>query len=241
MDMKKYIYVAGCVFTREEPELSVKIQDYLQQRFQMRIARCCTANYKDFTPAMPEWLRQRWRELPDYADVTENDTMVYVCHNCAAIFQEAMPETGRLSLWDLIANDKEFPFPDRSGETIALQDCWRSHDNRSEQEAVRILLRKMNADIVELEERREKTHFCGISLYMPAPKRNLELAPKRFVENAPGKFIQRTKEEQRQLMREHCEKIPVDTVTAYCHYCVKGLRVGGKPARHLAALLFGAE
>jgi len=53
MYAKNYMYVASCVFTREKPELSMKIQDYLKQRFHMQIIRCCVPNYKDFTADMP--------------------------------------------------------------------------------------------------------------------------------------------------------------------------------------------
>jgi hypothetical protein len=75
---------------------------------------------------------------------------------------------------------------------------------------------------------------------MPAPPRNLKLAPKRFVENAAGKFIPHKAWEQEQAMKEYCEKMPAQKAVAYCHYCVKGLILGGKDAKHLAALLFGA-
>ena len=47
MNDKKFIYVVSCVFTREEPELSVKIQNYLRGRFNMPMIRCCVAGYKD--------------------------------------------------------------------------------------------------------------------------------------------------------------------------------------------------
>jgi hypothetical protein len=243
MDIKNYTYVAGCVFTKEEPELSAKIQDYLKQRFHIQIIRCCVPNYKieEFTADMPEWLQPQWKSIPHYKDFTADSTMVYICHNCSAIFQETMPEVKRLSLWELIFSDTEFPFPDYSHEKMTLQDCWRSYDNRSEQDAVRTLLRKMNVDIVEQEENYEKTQFCGVSLYAPSPKRNLELAPKRYVENAEGKFIPRTNEEQQKLMWEHCKNITTDKVVAYCHYCVKGLKVGGKQAKHLASLLFDTQ
>ena len=38
----KYRYIASCVFTRDYPELSLRIQDYLKERFGMEIIRCCT-------------------------------------------------------------------------------------------------------------------------------------------------------------------------------------------------------
>lgn len=243
MESKNYIYVASCVFTREEPDLSVKIQDYLMERFGMQIIRCCVPNYKleEFAEAMPEGLQSSWRNIPDYINFSVNNTMVYVCHNCAAIFQETLPEVKRLSLWELILTDTEFPFPDYSHKKMTLQDCWRSYDNRSEQAAVRALLQKMNVDIVEQEENYEKTQFCGVTLYAPAPKRNLNLAPKRFLENAQGKFIPHTKEEQLKRMKEHCQKITTDEVITYCHYCTIGLNFGGKRARHLASLLFDTQ
>lgn len=243
MDTKNYAYVASCVFTKEEPELSAKVQDYLKQRFDMRIIRCCVPNYKieEFTSDMPKWLQPRWKDTPHYKDFTADSTMVYVCHNCAAIFQETMQQVKRLSLWELILKDADFPFPDYSHERMTLQDCWRSYDNRSEQDAVRALLQKMNVDIVEQEENYEKTQFCGVSLYTPSPKRNLELAPKRFVEKAEGKFVPHTNEEQLKLMQEHCQNITTDKVVAYCHYCVKGLKAGGKQAKHLSSLLFDTQ
>lgn len=239
-EFKKFIYVASCVFTRENPLLSVKIQDYLKNRFDMDIIRCCVPKYKleEFTCEMPEWLRDRWRNTPDFKEFGQDNTMIYVCHNCAAIFEETMPEVPRMSLWEFILKDSEFKFPDYGHKKMTIQDCWRSFDNRREQEAVRELLQKMNVDIVEQEQNYEKTQFCGTSLYAPSPKRNLKLAPKRFVENSKGKFEAHTVEEQKSIMISHCRNIKTEEVVAYCHYCVKGLKLGGKNARHIASLLF---
>lgn len=75
----------------------------------------------------------------------------------------------------------------------------------------------MNFEIQELPENRGNTDFCGVSVYRPAPKRNLELAPRRFVENAEGKFIPHTKEEQIALMQEYCKRFHIEKVVAYCH------------------------
>lgn len=240
MNTHNFTYIASCVFTREEPELSVKIQDYLQQRLDMQIIRCCVRSYRveEFTAEMPDWLQQRWRDTPHYQEFSSDATMVYVCHNCAAIFQETRPEIRQLSLWELILSDQEFVFPDYAHEKMTLQDCWRAHDNRAEQDAVRALMRKMNIDIVEQDENFDKTQFCGISLYEPSPARNLKLAPRRFVEHASGKFIPHTKEAQIDLMQKHGQKITTEKVVAYCHYCVKGLKLGRKQARHIANLLF---
>ncbi len=240
MKNSSYVYIASCVFTREYPELSAKIQDYLTKNFNIPIMRCCVPKYKlkEFTESMPNWLQNRWSSTPDFLDITQEQTIIYVCHNCSAIFEEYRPDLKRISLWEFILNDENFNFPNYNKEKIALQDCWRSYDNYTEQEAVRFLLRKMNIDIVELKNNHEKTEFCGDSLYKIAPERNLKLAPKRFVENANGKFIPCNYEEREDLMKNYCSKIPTEKVIAYCHYCVNGLKLGGKKAFHLTELLF---
>ena len=96
----------------------------------------------------------------------------------------------------------------------------------------------MNIECVEQEENRENTRFCGISLYQPQPPRNPKLAPKRFLENAVGLFKEHTQEEKKQKMEAHCSKIRTQKVVAYCHYCQKGLNLGGKTGIHIANLLF---
>ena len=96
----------------------------------------------------------------------------------------------------------------------------------------------MNIRVLECEESREKTDFCGISLYRPAPPRNLKLAPKRFVVNAVGKFEPHTEEEQRTLMEDYVRGFGGEQVLCYCHYCYEGLQLGGAKVFHLAQLLF---
>jgi len=39
-------YIAACVFTERFPELSAKIQQYIKQRYDMPILRCCVPNHK---------------------------------------------------------------------------------------------------------------------------------------------------------------------------------------------------
>ncbi len=240
MKNSNYVYVASCVFTREYPELSVKIQDYLIKNFNIPIMRCCVPKYKlkEFTNSMPHWLQNRWDNTPDFLNIAPYQTVICICHNCSAIFEEYRPNIKTISLWEFILNDDNFKFPNYYNEKITLQDCWRSHDNYVEQEAVRSLLRKMNIDIIELKYNHEKTQFCGDSLYKTAPPRNLKLAPKRFIENAHGKFIPHSPEERIELMKKYCNDIPTEKVIAYCHYCVNGLKLGGKQGIHLAELLF---
>ncbi|MBP5211502.1 MAG: hypothetical protein J6Z30_01470, partial [Pyramidobacter sp.] len=164
-----------------------------------------------------------------------------LCHNCSAIIEEQKPGVDVRSLWELIARDERFIYPNLHGREMYVQDCWRSSDRAGEQNAVRELLSRMNARVLELPENREKSDFCGVSLLRPAPPRNLKMAPKRFVENAQGKFVPHTPEEQKQLMTEYCRRFGGTEVADYCHYCHEGLLLGGARAHHLAELLFAAQ
>lgn len=238
MNYENHIYIASCVFTKQYPNISEKIQRYLKERFYMRIIRCCVPNYKieAFEKSMPDGYRERWKGIPSYQEFKSGEVMVSICHNCSAIFQESKPDVKVKSIWELVLEDDRFPFPDYHQEEMALQDCWRTRGNVKEQAAVRELLRKMNVKIVEMPYNHED--FCGVSLYQPSPPRNLKLAPNRFVVNASGKFMPYTKEDQEKLMKEHCAKISTEKAVAYCHYCVTGLKIGGKKGIHLAELLF---
>ncbi|MBR1729917.1 MAG: hypothetical protein IJ728_10390 [Selenomonadaceae bacterium] len=240
--MKKF-YIASCVFTEEYPQLSIKIQNYISKRFNIQIIRCCVANYKveEFENRMPEWYRKQWKNIKHYEKYPAGSTMISLCHNCSAIFEERHPEINLMSLWELILTDDKFVYPNLNGEKITIQDCWRSKENFAEQEAVRKILQRMNIEIVELAENHDKTKFCGYSLYQPQPPRNAKLAPKRFVEGAKGLFQEHSQEEKFQLMKNYCEQITTDKIIAYCHYCVRGLKLGGKNAFHLAELLFNDE
>ncbi len=241
--MSQSYYIASCVFTSKYPELSKVIQQYIHNRHRMQIVRCCVPKYnlQGFTEQMPEDYRGKWEDIPDCADFQPGDTVYSLCHNCSAILEESKPGVNIKSIWELILSDESFTYPDYHGQTIVVQDCWRAKDRTEEQDAVRDLLRKMNFEIQELPENRGNTDFCGVSVYRPAPKRNLELAPHRFVENASGKFIPHTKEEQTALMQDYCKRFCAEKVVAYCHYCLEGLELDGANAKHLASLLFACN
>lgn len=238
--MSKSYYIASCIFTSKFPELSRIIQAYIQERFQMPIVRCCVPNYKleHFTEQMPKDYQKDWSEMPDCADFQPGDMVYSLCHNCSAVIEETKPGVQVRSIWELILEDEDFSYPDYHGEEITIQDCWRSKERIEEQEAVRQILKKINFKIHELKENHEQTDFCGISLYQPAPPRNIKLAPKRFVENAQGKFLPHTEEEKEALMKDYCKQIETERIVAYCHYCLDGLLLGGADAIHLAHLLF---
>lgn len=212
-----FYYYPSCKFTAALPEVSKAASSMVEERYGMTVMGCCR---------------------PNHLTMTAEDTAVTICNTCSAICEEDSPAQVT-SIWEVIDRDPDFPFPDYHGEVMTLQDCWRCHDRRAEQEAVRSLLRKMNIQIVELPENFEKTRFCGITLHIPLPKSNGDLAPKRFIELADGMFVPKSPEEQERLMKAHCAAITTNKVVCYCTSCRAGILKGGKEAPHLMALLLG--
>lgn len=239
--MESSYYIASCVFTAQFPELSFRIQKYIEKRFSIPIVRCCFPKYKlkEFEEKMPKGIIQdTWRCLPDSALFQPGDTVYSLCHNCSNIIEETYPDVNVKSLWELIVNDEKFSFPDFSGMKATVQDCWRAKERYEEQNAVREIIRKMNISYTEIEPNRENTRYCGSSLLRPQPSRNPKVAPRHYGIEAEGLFIPHTEVEQVELMNKYCRIFETETVICYCHYCLEGLIQGGKDGKHIAQLLF---
>ncbi|MBP5289607.1 MAG: hypothetical protein J6Z79_07045 [Clostridia bacterium] len=240
--MGKY-YIASCVFTAQFPALSERICAFVRDRYGLSVVRCCTPRYKvrEFEEKMPAGsARDRWRALPESADFQAGDEIVSLCHNCNNVIEESCPGTRVRSLWELLDEDGTLEFPDHGGETVTVQDCWRSRDREREQRAVRSLLKNMGFEYRETVPSFAETDFCGVSLYRPQPPRNPALAPRHYADGAAGLFQPHTPEEQRALMEAYCRRYTTHKVVCYCHYCLEGLLLGGVEGIHLAHLLFPA-
>ena len=75
-EMLKTYYIASCVFTSRFPSLSMRIREYVDERFGCEIIRCCVPKYKirDFEDKMPEGkFRDLWRQLPDSGQFGSGD------------------------------------------------------------------------------------------------------------------------------------------------------------------------
>ncbi len=213
------IYFPSCRFTALSPESSWKTSEYIRRHYGWKVVGCCRPGHRELTGA---------------------DTAICICNTCAAICSEDSAAQV-ISIWELLLTDRAFHFRDLNGERLALQDCWRAHDKPEVQDAVREILRRMHADVVELPENRERTRFCGTSLLDPLPAENARLAPRRFVQNAPGVFQPHSPEDKVRLMQAHAAAIPADKVVCYCVPCTQGIRQGGKQGIHLMDLIWGID
>lgn len=113
--------IASCMFTSRFPQLSRKIQNYIAERRDIEIIRCCT----------PSW------EVKFYEEKMPEDEIWSICHNCTNIAEEYFHVENVHSIWELIDEDGQFVFPDYSCLKVTVQDCWRSKGRPKEQAAVR--------------------------------------------------------------------------------------------------------
>lgn len=235
-------YIASCGFTSRYPSLSKKIQDYVSKYSGMVTVRCCVPGWKEkeYEKAMPQGLlAAAWRELPQSHVFLPEDEIWSLCPNCLNIAEEWRGVGKVHSLLELIDQDEDFPFPDYSGLTVTLQDCWRMRERTEAHEAVRKLLRKMKITFLEIPNNREKAGFCGTSLFRPQVERNPKLAPRHYKDGAKGLFQYHSEEEQIRIMLNYCRLYKTKTVVCYCHNCKEGLIAGGMDGRNIVELLFG--
>lgn len=75
INFMKY-YIASCMFTSRFPQLSWKIQNYIAERGDIEIIRCCTPSWKVkfYEEKMPEGeLRDAWKALPHTKNFSPED------------------------------------------------------------------------------------------------------------------------------------------------------------------------
>lgn len=212
------VYFSSCRFKANYPEESERVTAYLKDKLGIDPIGCCRPNHSKLTP---------------------DDRAVIVCNNCGAIIRDSAPQVGSIiSVFELIDQDPTFEFPDYGGEAMAIQDCWIAKDQTAVQDAVRSLMRKMNIEIVELPDNREKTRFCGPNLLQPCTASNAKLAWKTYENGHSDIFRPMGPHEQFEYFQEYCKRIPTEKVVCYCTLCAMGLSMGDKQDRHILELLF---
>ena len=210
-----FVYLPSCKLTRACPEADRKIRAYLSRRDDMRIAGCCSVAVREMIAA---------------------DTAITACMSCAAIVRENGAQGGQVSLWEYLAADAEFPWPDFGGEAITIQDCWRARNDSALHDAVRECMHKMHIRVVEIAGNRENCEFDGVWRMNPLTEPTMKRAPQFFGDVAVHGIEPVPKEEQPQRMREWAAQYATDRVTAYCNACLNGIKLGGANGVHLLEL-----
>ena len=215
------VFFPGCKVKARYPEASAWLAEQVMARgYADEVTGCCRVKHQDLTP---------------------DDTAVCICNNCMAMIDEDADNGALDNIWILIDNDPDFPLPSYAGKRMGIQDCGRAYDRADVQDAIRSLMRKMDIEVVELPDAREKSRYCGLSFLKAVPEMDAGFAPKRYVEDAVerGIFVAHEDDEAQRLIEEHCAAIETDEVCCYCTACDAGLDAGGKDGVNIIELISG--
>lgn len=208
-----YLYFPSCNFTKDSPQAAQKIRAYLKER--MPVAACCRVDKLEYPP---------------------ESIALYFCQACRETLEARVP--GKFTLQNLFAYllaQPDFPWPDYSGLTTTVQDCWRDRRHPEIWTAVRAALAKMHVTVLEMAENREHTTFCGNLHLEPRLPENQAL----LAQHSGTPLHQLPQDVQARLMREQVSKLPCPLAVTYCNRCKQGILLGGGKAVHLMELATG--
>ena len=192
----KLFFNPGCALSLYRPENAEAIFGYLRRHYlQIEMHRiCCRHN-----PRLPN-----------------GSVIVNVCAGCDRRFRTLYDGISTISLWEILDERNDFPFPDYHGMEVSVHDPCPVRNTPAVHRAVRGLLRKMNLNVVEAEKSGTNSVCCGDSLYPNCDLETIHAA-----------------------MRRRADSMPCEKVVVYCVSCIKAMQVGGKVPCHLTDLLLG--
>jgi Fe-S oxidoreductase len=195
---EKFVFAPGCALLLYKPELAGKVHKQLKSMFgeMDMLLTCCQHD-----PLLPV-----------------NTKIINVCPGCDKRFSNDYRNISTISLWELLADSKDFQFPDYRGIRMSIIDACPTREETDIQTAIRSLLERMNIKLVEPVNTGKNGTCCGDSFYGLIP-----LA------------------EVRQQMIKRSSEMPEDNVVVYCISCVKAVFNGGKKPKYLVDLLFSEE
>lgn len=213
VDLYSPVYFPSCNFTAASPVAADRLRAYLSGK--MPVTGCCRK---------------------DLASAGDGNTAIYFCQACRETLESresGMPRTENLFVY--MARQTDFPWPDYTGLQVHVQDCWRDRNHPEIFDAVRSALQKMHIQIVELDENREKSTFCG-NLHFESNRPENQAVMAQY----PGLPVFRMPENvQAVLMREQVEKYTLPLTGTYCNRCTMGITAGGGKAVHVVELMTG--
>ena len=195
---EKLVFAPGCALMLYKPELATKLHTILNDHFGNvdMVLTCCQHD----------------------PQIKENTKVINVCPGCDKRFAEDYPGVSTISLWEILAETDFFPFPDYKERRMSIIDACPTREKASVQDAIRILLTKMNISLVEPAKTRSKSTCCGDGFYGEIQ-----------VDQVKKQMIKRTSE------------MPEENVVVYCVSCAKAVFIGGKHPQYMSDLLFDDE
>jgi Fe-S oxidoreductase len=190
------VYAPGCALMIYKPELAQKVLAFLNQAFEVRDEHliCCRHEPK----------------------IEKGTQVINTCPGCDKRYRTLYQGVSTVSLWEILAESKSFPFPDYQGKAMAILDACPTRDQVRVHQAVRTLMKRMNIDLKEPKRTGAKSICCGDSYFGTLS-------------------VDRVKEQ----MQKRARQMPVNDVVVYCVSCCKSMYIGGKQPRYMVDLLFG--
>ncbi|WP_101774066.1 (Fe-S)-binding protein [Peptostreptococcus faecalis] len=193
--MKK-VFAPGCSLILYKPELVNKSMDFLVNYIDKDIEEhiiCCKHDPK----------------------LEENTKIINACPGCDQRYRSLYKGISTISLWEILADNNNFIFPDYNGIEMSIHDACSTRTEDRVHDSVRKLLEKMNIKVVEPKNTRKKSTCCGGSFY--------------------GSLSEKQVHER---MRSRASEMQKDDVVTYCLGCVSSMAIGGKKPRYILDLLF---
>jgi Fe-S oxidoreductase len=196
--MTKTVFAPGCGLMLYKPELAQKIHKLLNDHLgEINIFTiCCHHN-------------------PQFVEETK---VINICPGCDKRFRNEYPKSSTISLWEILAENDFFTFPDYHGQSMSINDACPTRDQEKVHNAIRKLLHKMNITLIEPAKTKTKSTCCGDSFYGIIPT-----------------------EKVKEQMKKRTAEMPVEDVVVYCVSCIKSVFIGEKKPRYLVDLLFAEE
>lgn len=191
----KQVYAPGCALMIYKPELAVKVLEFLNMDLESipNHLLCC-------------------KHEPNLESGTQ---VINTCPGCDRRYRELYEGISTISLWEILAENDTFHFPDYEGIEMTIHDACPTRTEERVHSAMRKLLEKMNIKVIEPKNARTKSICCGDSFHGILPV-----------------------EEVKEQMKKRSNEMPCDNVVVYCVSCVKSMYIGGKKPRYIIDLLF---
>ena len=192
--MKK-VFAPGCALMIYKPELGKRMLEFLNKDAKTIEEHliCC-------------------RHEPKLKSGTQ---IINTCAGCDRRYRQLYEGISTISIWEVLAESRTFPFPDYKGREMTILDACPTRDQERVHRAIRELLKRMNINLIEPEKTGTKSICCGDSFYGLLPLH-----------------------EVKEQMKKRASEMPVDDVVVYCVSCCKSMHIGGKKPRYMIDLLF---
>lgn len=192
------VFAPGCALMIYKPQLGERILEFLNKDLGdiKEHLTCC-------------------KHKPDLESGTQ---IINTCSGCDKRYRQLYDGISTISLWEVLAKNDSFPFPNYKGKKMTISDACPTRDQERVHNAVRTLLERMNITVVEPEKTRTKGTCCGDSFYGALP-------------------VEQVKEQ----MKKRALEMPLEDVVVYCVSCTKSMHIGGKKPRYIVDLLFGED